>query len=160
MFSNWTVGRRLLAGFGLAAVTLALIAIVSYRNTHDLIENDALVAHSHLVRVQLADLTSLLKDTETGQRGYVITGDDAYLAPYQTALAKIHPALDDLRKLTADNANQLRRFAAIAPPIDAKLAELKQTIDLRKDESKGFEAALAAIEMVSLRRKLLEGGGA
>ena len=42
MFSNWTVGRRLIAGFGLSALTLVLIAVVSYRNAHLLIENDAL----------------------------------------------------------------------------------------------------------------------
>jgi len=139
MLKKWTVGRRLLAGFGLAALTLALISIVSYRNAHDVIENDAWVAHSHQVRVELADLLSELKDAETGQRGYLITGDDAYLAPHQAALASYHGTLDDLRKLTADNPNQLRRLAAIAPLIDAKLAELKETVELRRNE--GLQAA-------------------
>jgi methyl-accepting chemotaxis protein len=143
MFSSWTVGRRLVAGFGLAALTLAVIAIVSYRNARDLIENDALLAHSQQVRFELADLLSQLKDGETGQRGYVITGDDTYLAPYQAALAAIHGTLDDLHKLTADNPNQLRRLAAIAPLIDAKLAELKQTVDLRRNE--GVEAATKVV---------------
>ena len=56
MFSNWTVGRRLVAGFGLSALTLVLVAVVSYRNANLLIENDALVEHSHQVRIELADL--------------------------------------------------------------------------------------------------------
>ena len=44
MFSNWTVGRRLVAGFGLSALTLVVIAVVSYRNAYLLIENDAWVS--------------------------------------------------------------------------------------------------------------------
>lgn len=139
MLSNWTVSRRLWAGFGLAAATLALISALAYRNARMVVENDAWVEHSHLVRIALADLLSLMKDAETGQRGYLISGDEAYLAPYKTAVATIHGVLDDLRKLTVDNPDQIRRLAALAPPIDGKLAELKQTIDLRRSE--GFESA-------------------
>jgi len=56
MFSNLTVGRRLVVGFGLAALTLLVIAVVSYRNANRLIENDTWVAHTHQVRAELADL--------------------------------------------------------------------------------------------------------
>jgi methyl-accepting chemotaxis protein len=138
-FSQWTVGKKLIAGFGLAALTLVVIAALSYRNAARLIENDAFVAHSQQVRVQLADLLSLMKDTETGQRGYLITGDDAYLAPYVTATGTVKGALDEVRRLTSDNPDQQRRLIALANLIDAKLSELKQTIDLRRNE--GFEAA-------------------
>jgi methyl-accepting chemotaxis protein len=143
MFSNWTVGKRLVAGFGLAGLTLVLIAVVSYRNTSRLIENDAWVAHTHQVRTELADLLSQLKDAETGQRGYLITGADSYLAPYQSALGAIKGMLDDLRKITADNPNQQRRLAAVAPVIDAKLAELRETIDLRRNQ--GLDAAVKVV---------------
>jgi methyl-accepting chemotaxis protein len=139
MVGNWTVGRRLIAGFGIAAMTLVVIAFVSYRNANRLIENDGWVAHTHQVRSEIADLLSQLKDAETGQRGYLITGEDSYLAPYQSGIAAIKGSLEDLRRLTADNPNQQRRFVAIAPLIDTKLAELKQTIDLRRTE--GFDAA-------------------
>src|SRR5580704_6483642 len=127
MFGNWTVGRRLVAGFGIAAMTLVVIAFVSYRNANRLIENDGWVAHTYQVRTELADLLSELKDAETGQRGYLITGEDSYLAPYQAALPAIKGTLEDLRKLSSDNPDQQRRLTAIAPLIDAKLAELKQT---------------------------------
>ncbi len=116
-----------------------MIAVISYRNTYDLIENDSWVAHTYQVRTDLADLVSLLKDAETGQRGYLITGDDSYLAPYQSALGSIKATLDDVRKLTSDNPDQQRRLTALSPLIDAKLAELKQTIDLRRTE--GLDAA-------------------
>ena len=143
MFNNWTVGRRLVAAFGLAALTLVVIALISYRNASRLIENDVWVAHTHQVRAELADLLSELKDAETGQRGYLITGEDSYLAPYQSALAAIKSTFEDVRKLTSDNPNQQRRFATIAPLIDAKLAELKQTIDLRR--TNGLDAAAKVV---------------
>jgi CHASE3 domain sensor protein len=143
MFGNWTVGKKLAASFGLAALTLVVIAVVSYRNASRLIDNDAWVAHTYQVRTELADLLSELKDAETGQRGYLITGDESYLAPYQSALTAIKSTLDDVRRLTSDNPDQQRRLSAISPLIDAKLAELKQTIDLRR--TAGFDAALKVV---------------
>ena len=86
MFNNWTVGKRLIAGFGIATLTLLVIAIVSYRNTNTVIENDKWVAHTYQVRSELAELWAQVRGAETGQRGYLITGDERYLAPYQSAI--------------------------------------------------------------------------
>ena len=89
MFQNWTFGRRLAAGFGMAGLTLLMIAAVSYANIANLIETDRWVDHSHLVRTSLADLLLELDNAETGQRGYLLVGNDSYLAPYQSALVDI-----------------------------------------------------------------------
>lgn len=144
MFDSWTFGRRLAAGFGLAGLVLVVIAVIAYRSTNTLIDNDGWVSHTHQVRTELADLLSELKDAETGQRGFLITGDESYLAPYQTALAEIKATYDDLRRLTADNPRQQQRLASLQPLIDAKLAELKQTIDLRR--AQGFDAAVKVVQ--------------
>lgn len=143
VFSNWTVGKRLVAGFGLSALTLVVVSVVSYYNASRLIENDTWVKHTHQVRTELASLVSLLKDAETGQRGYIITGEDSYLTPYQSAIGAVQSTLDTLRRLTSDNPNQQRRLSALAPLIDAKLAELQQTIDLRRTQ--GFDAATKVV---------------
>ena len=143
VFSNWTVGRRLIAGFGLSALTLVLVAVVSYRNANLLIENNALVEHTHQVRLELADLMSEMKDSETGDRGYVITGDESYLEPYKNAIDAVPATLADIRNLAADSPAQQQRLAAIASEIDAKLAIDKQHIDLRRTQ--GFDAAVKAV---------------
>ncbi len=143
VFSNWTIGRRLLAGFGLSALTLVVVAVVSYRNAGLLIENDSLVDHSHEVRLALENLLSEVTDSETGSRGYVITGDDSYLEPHTSALGAISNTLADLRKLTAEDPEQQRRIAAMSTEVDAKLADDKQHIDLRRSE--GFDAAAKAV---------------
>jgi CHASE3 domain sensor protein len=142
-FGNWTVGRRLAAGFGLSAAVLVLVAVVSYRNAHLLIENDGWVEHSYQVRIEFSDLLSDMKDAETGQRGYLLTGDDSYLAPYTGTLGAIQSTLGDLRKITADNPNQQQRLSSLSKTIDNKLMELKQTIDLRRTQ--GLDAALKVV---------------
>lgn len=144
MFQNWTFGRRLAAGFGLAGLTLVVIAAVSYVNLANLIETDHWVEHTHLVRTNLSDLLLALTDAETGQRGYLITGNESYLAPYQSALVNIKKIFDDLHGLTTDNPQEQSRLDAIAPLIDGKLAVLRQTIDLRRTE--GFDAALKIVQ--------------
>lgn len=139
MFRNLTIGKRLIAGFGAAAITLVVIAFASYRNIAILLDAEHWVIHTQEVRDKLANLQSELKDAETGQRGYVITGVEDYLQPYNSAVASIYSMLADLKTLTSDNPNQQRRLDDLKPLIDGKLAELRETIDLRRNQ--GFEAA-------------------
>jgi CHASE3 domain sensor protein len=80
----WTLGRKIGAGFALSFVLLALIGVVAYRTVNALTATSYKVAHSHEVLEHFADLVGLLKDAETGQRGYVITGDETFLEPYRT----------------------------------------------------------------------------
>ena len=58
---------------------------------------------SHLVVDTTKDLLSQLKDAETGQRGYLITGEDNYLQPYNSAIATIGKNVKQLRQLTSDD---------------------------------------------------------
>lgn len=143
MFGNWTFAKKLALGYGLAAVTLAIIAIVSYRTASGFIESDQLVVSSVDVRSESRKLLAELQDAETGQRGYLLTGEDAYLEPYRTAIGLIPSGVSTLQSLTAGNAGQQRQLALMQPLIAAKLAELKQTIDLRRDA--GFDAALKVV---------------
>jgi len=143
MFENLTVNKRLIVGFGLAALTLLSIAGISYRNANLLIHTQHWVIRTHQIRTAFTDLLSDLKDAETGQRGYLLTGEDSYLEPYKQALTAIKTTLDDVKKLTFDDPNQQRRIATIGPLIDSKLAELKQTIDLRRTQ--GLDAALKIV---------------
>lgn len=143
MHINWTFGRKLAAGFAIAALMLFVIGVSGYRSTAHLIENNRLVSHTYEVRMRLTDLTSLLKDAETGQRGFVITGDDAFLEPYRASMSDIGRVSNALRALTADNETQQHRLNALQPLMDRKLAELKRTIDLRRTQ--GFEPTSKAV---------------
>ena len=138
---KWTIGTKIGGGFALALVALLVIGIVSYRSTSGLVETAGQVTHTHQVIENLEQLISLLKDAETGQRGYIITGENRYLDPYTAALGQIDQTLKEIRNLTQDNGAEQQRIDKLEPLVAEKLAELKETIDLRKDPEKGFEAA-------------------
>ena len=140
---KWSVGTKIGSGFALALIILIIIGAVSYRSTTGFIESAESVTHTHEVLQKLESLLSKYKDAETGQRGYILTGEEHYLEPYNGAIEGVDLLIKDLRKLTSDNPNQQRRLDALEPLRASKFAELKETIDLRR--SKGLEAALPVV---------------
>ena len=81
---------------------------------------------------------------ETGQRGFIITGDEAFLAPYRKAREQAVPAsLADLERLSIGNQGQQKRLAWLRRLIDQKFGEIRTTIDVRRNQN--FEAARLAI---------------
>src|SRR5262249_16010740 len=80
----------------------------------------------------LEGLLSTLKDAETGQRGYLLTGDPSYLQPHNEAAARVRDELAQLKLLTEDDAGAPARLSALQPPIEARMAELAHTVALRK----------------------------
>ncbi|WP_411727377.1 PAS domain S-box protein [Methyloglobulus sp.] len=78
------------------------------------------------------DFLSALKDAETGQHGFLLTGDEDFLEPYMAVRDRIGRHLEELRQLTSISAAQ-KRLDALAPLVDAKLAELAQVIELRRN---------------------------
>jgi signal transduction histidine kinase/CheY-like chemotaxis protein/CHASE3 domain sensor protein len=131
---------------GLAAAIIFFLATgaVAYFNFQTLKADSALVIHTGDTLTALDDVLSMVKDAETGQRGYLLTGKDSYLDPYNAAVQEIGPGLDALQRLTIDNPTQQDRLGSLKQRIGAKLAELKQTIDLRQNQ--GQAAALAVVQ--------------
>jgi PAS domain S-box-containing protein len=103
--------------------------------------------------IELANgLLSDLKDTETGQRGYALTGDERFLEPYLAARGKIDGKLEELRRTASIDAAQ-KRLDAVAPLITGKLAELGRVIELRRSND-----TVGVIEAVSggLGKRLMD----
>jgi methyl-accepting chemotaxis protein len=140
---KWSIGTKIGAGYALALVVLVVFGAVSYRNTTELIEAIQIRARTGEVLLNLEAMLSALQDAETGQRGYIITGEERYLEPYQTGTVLVNQTIQNLRRLTADNPNQQRRLDSVEPLIAGKIGELKETIDLRR--GKGFDAAVQVI---------------
>lgn len=137
------LAQQVKLGLMLALVLLFINSLVSYRNIRRLIENERWVTHSHQVLTELEETLSTLKDAETGQRGYLLTGNETYLQPYKSAIAHILTSINSLRKLTADNSNYEQPIYILQEATTAKLAELKQTIQLRQEQ--GFDAAVEVV---------------
>jgi methyl-accepting chemotaxis protein len=155
------IGPRILLGFGLALLISGIVSVISYRSTNELLEVADWVTHTHKVLEGIAEVRSTVKDAETSQRGYIITGENRYLEPYQLAVRVVDRQIQDLKDLTADNRDQQRRLATLQTLAASKFSELKETIELRT--TKGFAAAAQVVltdrgkvDMDQIRRVLAE----
>lgn len=140
---NWSTKTTVTAGFGLAMATLVAVDVVSYRSITALATTVRQLTHTHQVRDALAGVLAQLKNAETGQRGYLLTGDDQYLEPYRMARRELLDRVGTLRQLTAEDSVQQRRLERLQPLIVEKLAELGHTIELRTRS--GFDAAVEIV---------------
>jgi CHASE3 domain sensor protein len=136
-------GLLLSAGMVLSLAILAAAGLQSARNLRAVAAADERETHSRIVILELDRLLSNLKDAETGQRGYLLVGDEKYLEPYEVALGLVHSNLAGLKQLTRDNVSQQQRLAGIESLAEEKMSELKQTINLRRTQ--GLPNALEVV---------------
>ncbi|MCW1912138.1 response regulator [Luteolibacter sp. GHJ8] len=130
-------------GFAAAVAFFLFSGYNAYRNTNALRKAQEQVQQTHTVITSFDTVASLLKDAETGQRGFVITGDERYLQPYYATLTAIQGEVEKMRGLTDGNVLQRDLFHQVEAQIAAKLEEMDETIRLRRDN--GFEAARALV---------------
>lgn len=121
----------LLATITIIALTLA-IGLLAYQKLLVLSELRATVDRSDKVLLKIEALLSAIKDSETGQRGYLLTGKSNYLEPYKQSLSDISTNFRSLKRLTQDNAKTQELLVQCAPLIEEKLSFTKDTIDLRE----------------------------
>ena len=128
--------RSSLKQFGIVTgfVLLGLLLIGNAMETKHRLDvqfvNAGWVLHSRQVLVALEETESTLKDAETGQRGFLLTGDAAYLAPYNRATTELEKRIDDLSRLTADNPAQQANITRLRTLAREKMNELAQTVAL------------------------------
>jgi PAS domain S-box-containing protein len=135
------VRPRIITGaFVITAAVLVASTLLTYWFGNRVLEAHARETQRREVISQLDRLMSTLKDAETSQRGFVISGDESYLRPYEEALALLPQTIAKLRETQTLNAEDL---ATISRLIDQKLTELRQTIEVRRGG--GLEAAAAIV---------------
>ena len=84
-----TFDKGVLVGAGLVAALLVGNAGLAYRNTRQLLEDAGWVAHTQEVLDLTSDVLRTLVDTETGQRGFLLTGQENFLEPYRQTHARL-----------------------------------------------------------------------
>ncbi|MBL8088829.1 MAG: CHASE3 domain-containing protein [Anaerolineales bacterium] len=129
------------------AITILLIAgTFSFVNLTTLIDSNTQISQTLLTLTKLEETLTLIVDAETAQRGYVITGDDAYLEPYYKAIDSktgITQNLNEIQTLIADKPEQQTRLEQLIPLVDERLRVIEQVVHLRKEA--GFESAQEVI---------------
>jgi signal transduction histidine kinase len=114
---------------GLSVVLALTSAFITYRNTQEKEQTMRTVIRRYKSIASSIELLSLLTDMETGQRGYIITGDSDFLEPYDLAKGKLPVAIDTLGSLVVDNEQQSNLInGKIISAIENKSVELEEVI--------------------------------
>jgi CheY-like chemotaxis protein/CHASE3 domain sensor protein len=121
-----------LIGLVVAAVVAVLFGVMTLMSSKARVDTVRQLTSTLEVIEQAQTLMSTLQDAETGQRGFLLTGDEDYLAPYTAARARYTPELERLRARAAGDREQVGRVEQMAAIAAAKFAELEETIAMRR----------------------------
>ncbi|MDB5808348.1 MAG: sensor hybrid histidine kinase [Betaproteobacteria bacterium] len=134
-------------GLGIALLLLTAIAVSSYYNIRKSQDSERSVSHTHAVIAAVESLLSDIKDAETGQRGFLLTGDESYLEPFTAALSGIPFQLRNLREINSDNPAQQRRIDRIGELVRQELEFLGASIKAKRTATLSDNATLAEFGM-------------
>jgi PAS domain S-box-containing protein len=115
------------------------VGFVAHRNSTEFIENSTQMVHSRQVRGNLQHILSLMEELETGQRGYIITGESSFLEPYLRATEKIEDRLVRAKTLIADEPQLQAHIETLITLVRARIAFAAESIEVRRTQ--GFAAA-------------------
>ena len=113
----------------LAAMVLVGINEVGHMRSQDAVEQ---LAQGLTTRSDVNKLLQSMLDAETGQRGYLLTGNETYLEPYDKAVATVQKNLDSLRMQFMASPEDMQEFALLSRQISRKLAEMELSLRLRR----------------------------
>ncbi len=124
---------RLIVPFLLAAATVvvALNAWLAFRAMNDLLQNEAWLQHTWQVISQVELVDSVVSDAGSGVRGFAVTNDASYLFGLHRAQQRLPGLLDELQRVSADNASQRPRVAEIRRTIGERMALLQSGVQQR-----------------------------
>ena len=124
--------RKLIApSFVLVLMVMSLVGLGAYHQGRRNVAAEQLVSHTFEVLGELNTTLSLMQDVETGSRGYVISGEESYLEPFNNAVRLVPQEIQHLRQLTADNPEQQRRLDALEPLISLRARTAEANIVAR-----------------------------
>ncbi len=121
-----------LLGFVIAVAAVAFISLLTYRALQARANAAQRVTHTLETVDQLETILSLVKDAETGQRGYLLTGEESYLEPNINAKAQLPGVLSRARALVADDPVQQQRMTGLDGMLKERLTELDQAAAVRR----------------------------
>lgn len=150
-FSNLKVSKKISLGYAIILTLMIIISIVVYSSINTIIRSANLVEHTYEVILKAEQVSQALVNIETGQRGFMITGQDDYLEPYNVGIKQFSTFINKGQELTSDNPAQVKRWKEVA----ALQAELIKTvaepeIKARREANLGVDA-IATFKRISKR---------
>ncbi|WP_339847906.1 CHASE3 domain-containing protein [uncultured Halopseudomonas sp.] len=138
---NMKIGSKISAGYGLILALMCAVSIVAYFSVSSLIQASNWVEHTHQVIRNAEAVSAAMLDMETGQRGFMITGQDEYLEPYNAGKERFAALIESGQKLTSDNPAQVARWKEVDRLQTSWLTEVAEPeISARREVTRGAEA--------------------
>jgi signal transduction histidine kinase len=131
-------------------VAFGLLALLYVRYEAELREAQFWINHTYRVEAHIKNLRIAVDEAETGQRGYLLTGKDDFLAPYSAARDNWALIFSELTSLTADNPVEQQRLTTLSPLIQQRFEGIAETIEARR--TSGLEAAMTLAEKADGRQ--------
>jgi CHASE3 domain sensor protein len=140
-----------------AALVLILLSVFSTQRINKQVRASDRVAHTQLVKFKLNDAFSHLIETETAQRGFILSHDSSFLRDYISAQQEIPRLLSQIKILVADNPQQLGNFNIASNLFNVRLRYIEHTLANHKKLSvKVLDSVLVKGKLItdSLNRKI------
>ena len=152
---RWLPKVRKMA-LSLPMALLAAIVLVSINETGHMRSQDAVdqMAQGQTTRADVNTLLQSMLDAETGQRGYLLTGNETYLQPYDKAISTVQTNMDRLRNQFMGSPDDMQEFALLSRQMSRKLAEMELSLRLRRQ---GNEDAWKFILNTDVGKEHMEG---
>jgi PAS domain S-box-containing protein len=128
------IRTRVNLAFAVAVGVLLAIAAASYQSVTSLAETGQWIGHTHAVLAAIDAVAAAATTTETGTRGYALTGEERFLEAYQAGARGAEAALVTLRRMTADNPAQQGRVDRLESLLREHQARLADTVAIRRDQ--------------------------
>jgi methyl-accepting chemotaxis protein len=150
-FKNLKLSIKLATGFGTTIVLMLVISSVVYKAVHNLVDSAGWVSHTYEVIRVAEGVQASMVDMETGQRGFMVTGEDEYLEPYFNGFKQFDNLITKGQNLTSDNATQVQRWKGVAELKERWVRDVAEPeIDVRRKVTQGA-TALANFKEISAR---------
>lgn len=124
---------RMSISMPLAVLAAAILIFINEASFHESTSATANIQEAQRSRTAVNKLLQNMLDAETGQRGYLLTGDPRYLKPYNAAIDETGQNLDSLRVLLTPYKEQLAELSALSRSISRKMAEMDLTVRMRRE---------------------------
>lgn len=149
MPSSFTSRRRNQLALAFSALIFIAIGIGIFIGARRSLADAALVSHTHEVIGRVDEIQARVLDAESAERGYLLTGNDAYLLDYQTSVERLPILIGNLRRKIADNPSQVAHLDQLHHLVDTRLKQIQHVLDVYADS--GLEAARTSIRQTAFR---------
>lgn len=110
---NLSIRNKIVLGFGVPLLLMLTVLVLLFISTERQLDTAKWVEHTHEVISSGHEITKLLVDMETGERGFLITGNPIFLEPFDNAIKVWSTKLDNIKVLVSDNPEQVERINQI-----------------------------------------------